>query len=868
MTEYLTNVGEIAPIKLGLKLMLGDTLLFKCISTLVQKPVAKLKKMDKTEVGEVAELVLKDIKKNQSSIDDFFAPPSKKKKSKKSLTVEKVISGLRDIATVSGSKTIDRKMKMISSLIFLAKEGMEAKYLIRLLNGNMKIGLQDKTVIVCIAKTIYRHICKQLDISHNDIEEKVLIENIKRAYAQSPDLGRVMRACLKASDELISEKKSEGSKSSKKKRIRILTMSERVLDLCKIKPGLPVRPMLAQPMKSVQMILNKLEGHPFTCEHKYDGMRLLIHRDKRGKFKMFSRRLEDVTHQYPDLLASLDDATKGIQEKPIMVVPDEKDLEGHPFTCEHKYDGMRLLIHRDKRGKFKMFSRRLEDVTHQYPDLLASLDDATKGIQEKPIMVVPDEKDISLIKKRMRRGKKEKRKKKKGEEEEAEFTEEEEEDLELPEESEEEKEEKKEEKEKGELGKRRVNSNSLSEITSELCDEKEEREEKEEKEEKEEEEITSINSSRPSKKHSSEKKVQKEIDENDTLSCVTTSITPTNSSSSPSSPSSSSSSEGVPISLELVPFVVDYSIIKKSEPSMEHDADGSYIIDAEVIAYDKKTGLIKSFQDLTKRGRVQDTVRKKAKENPVKLFVFDIIYFNGKSLTQYNFATRRSTLHNSISENEKVTFARYQNCKTSEEITEFFDNALACKTEGLMVKTLYGSSSFYRPDERSRCWTKLKKDYLNGLGDSLDLVVMGAYEGNGDRSGVYGSFLCGVVDEKTGEIQTTCCVGSGLTDKKLQELKQSIKPVKKPPERFCVSKRLKMDYWFDGSVVFEVKGADLFLSPVHRGSHTFTQSDRGIGVRFPRFLRERDDKTTDDATSAKQLFKMFKDQAVTTSSHK
>lgn len=108
-----------------------------------------------------------------------------------------------------------------------------------------------------------------------------------------------------------------------------------------------------------------------------------------------------------------------------------------------------------------------------------------------------------------------------------------------------------------------------------------------------------------------------------------------------------------------------------------------------------------------------------------------------------------------------------------------------------MVKTLNAKdckdatlTSTYEPSKRSFNWLKLKKDYLDDLGDSLDLVVVGADYGTGKRVGWFGSFLMACYDEETGMLQTIARCGSGFTDEKYNELVKTVKPLirKEPSE--------------------------------------------------------------------------------------
>jgi hypothetical protein len=89
----------------------------------------------------------------------------------------------------------------------------------------------------------------------------------------------------------------------------------------------------------------------------------------------------------------------------------------------------------------------------------------------------------------------------------------------------------------------------------------------------------------------------------------------------------------------------------------------------------------------------------------------------------------------------EFAFAKYGNTNELEEIQVLLEDSVKSGCEGLMVKMLDGQESSYEPSKRSQNWLKVKKDYLAGVGDSLDLVVLGAYYGKGKRTSWYGAFL-------------------------------------------------------------------------------------------------------------------------------
>ena len=153
----------------------------------------------------------------------------------------------------------------------------------------------------------------------------------------------------------------------------------------------------------------------------------------------------------------------------------------------------------------------------------------------------------------------------------------------------------------------------------------------------------------------------------------------------------------------------------------------SFIIDCEAVAWDKNLKKILPFQILSTRAR--KTVELKDVKVEVCLFVFDILYLNGKSLLKENLQTRRERLKESFIEHEDhLQFAKGKDCKDPEEVREFLEDAVKNDCEGLMVKTLLDNSS-YEPSRRSFNWLKIKKDYLQGMTDTLDLVPIGAYFG-------------------------------------------------------------------------------------------------------------------------------------------
>uniref|UniRef100_A0A8C3CJL3 DNA ligase n=1 Tax=Cairina moschata TaxID=8855 RepID=A0A8C3CJL3_CAIMO len=258
----------------------------------------------------------------------------------------------------------------------------------------------------------------------------------------------------------------------------------------------------------------------------------------------------------------------------------------------------------------------------------------------------------------------------------------------------------------------------------------------------------------------------------------------------------------------------------------------SCILDAEAVAWDQTTRQIQPFQVLMTRKRKD--VDAAAIKVQVCLYAFDLLYLNGEPLVRQPLSARRKLLRESFEEVEgKFVFATSADTRSAEEVSEFLDKAIKASCEGLMVKTLEVDAT-YEIAKRSHKWLKLKKDYLDGLGDTLDLVVIGAYLGKGKRAGIYGGFLLACYDEESEEYQSICKVTPGAT-RGLGDVAGDC------PEPF---------------LVLPCRSA-----PVSRRRHVLAQpaavglvdEEKGISLRFPRFLRVREDKKPEEATSSTQV---------------
>lgn len=294
----------------------------------------------------------------------------------------------------------------------------------------------------------------------------------------------------------------------------------------------------------------------------------------------------------------------------------------------------------------------------------------------------------------------------------------------------------------------------------------------------------------------------------------------------------------------------------------------SFIIDSEAVAYDTEKKQILPFQEL--QGRKRKDVKAEDITVQVCIFAFDLLYFDDESLIGRTLEDRRKRMREVFDECEgQFVFAKGHDSRDPEQIMELLNESIKEGCEGLMVKALSGENSTYEPANRSQNWLKVKKDYLDGCGDSLDLVPIGGYIGKGKRTGIFGAFLLACYDPDSEEYQSICKIGTGFTEAQLDEFAsffndpeaERVSKGSKSYYRTPSNEKLEPDVWFEPSQVWEVKCADLSISPQHMAAVGHVDSEKGIALRFPRFIRNRDDKKPEDATTAEQVAEFYMRQS-------
>ena len=206
------------------------------------------------------------------------------------LTFEKVYNTLKRIAFLQGEGSREQKIRLLAGLLTEAKP-KEAKYIVRFVQGRLRLGVGDATIMDALAQLV------------GGAHARTVIE---RAYNLRADLGLVAKILFEKGLEALKEIHPQ--------------------------PGIPVRPMLAERLHDPVEILKKLGGRGLA-EYKYDGERAQIHITKDGKVVIFSRRLENITHPYPDVVQyakSYVKANEAIIEGEIVAV-DPETGELRPF---------------------------------------------------------------------------------------------------------------------------------------------------------------------------------------------------------------------------------------------------------------------------------------------------------------------------------------------------------------------------------------------------------------------------------------------------------------------------------------------------------------------------------------------------------
>jgi DNA ligase-1 len=265
-------------------------------------------------------------------------------------------------------------------------------------------------------------------------------------------------------------------------------------------------------------------------------------------------------------------------------------------------------------------------------------------------------------------------------------------------------------------------------------------------------------------------------------------------------------------------------VIEKLISSTAHDV----ILDGEVIAI--KDNKPMPFQSVLRRFRRRHDIAEAQDAIELVPHVFDILYLDGETLIDLPLEQRRKLLESAVT----LYLAPQVVSSDPQKIEQVYREALDAGHEGIMIKV---SDSPYSPGQRGKNWIKIKPE-----ADTLDLAVIGAEWGEGKRAHVFGSFLVACQDQ--GKLIPLSRVATGFSDEQLAEVYELMKD--------RVVKKTGKEVMFEPDLVFEVGYAELQVSPTYEG---------GFALRFPRFIRIRDDKSVADVETLDSIRERYDRQS-------
>ena len=284
--------------------------------------------------------------------------------------------------------------------------------------------------------------------------------------------------------------------------------------------------------------------------------------------------------------------------------------------------------------------------------------------------------------------------------------------------------------------------------------------------------------------------------------------------------------------------------------------DRTLILDGEAIGFNAESEEFMAFEQTASRRR-QHGIETAAASTPLVAFVFDVLFRNGKDLTQLSYEERYGLLDNILGGSGVLLPTSLSRAESAEELSATLLDNIGKGLEGVVVKRM---DSPYQAGARNFNWVKLKRTTSGQLNDTVDLVLLGYYFGKGKRTEFgLGALLAGVYDAEHDRFETITKIGTGLSDAGWREIHQRADKLQVPSRPARVRSLLTPDVWLKPEVVVEVLADEITPGT----NHTAGKVDDGPGyaLRFPRIVSFRSgDKRPEDATTVKEIIEMYRQQ--------
>ena len=283
------------------------------------------------------------------------------------------------------------------------------------------------------------------------------------------------------------------------------------------------------------------------------------------------------------------------------------------------------------------------------------------------------------------------------------------------------------------------------------------------------------------------------------------------------------------------------------------------ILEGEALAYNPLSEEYLPFQQTVRRRR-KHGVEVAAKELPLRLFAFDVLYVDGERIMDHHYTERHALLGQMITDGEIVLVSESRTAQRAEDLEAVFEESIQRALEGVVAKR---PNSSYQAGARKFNWVKLKRVQAGNLEDTVDCVIVGYLYGRGRRAAFgVGALLVAVYDEGRDVFATVTKIGTGLSDEQWREVRERCEPFVREGKPARVESDVEPNAWVEPTVVIEVLADEITRSPVHAAGRN-QEGGQGYALRFPRLVSFRDaDKRPEDATTVAEIVQLYEQQGV------